>query len=48
MQIIGTALVDGDITGFENVTITDTAGDNTDGYDAPADKSPFKIYVDAS
>ena len=25
----GTALVDGDITGFENVTITDTAGDNT-------------------
>jgi len=29
MQKNGTATVDGDITGFENVTITDTAGDNT-------------------
>ncbi len=35
-------------TAYAPVEVINTAGDNRDGYDSPADKSPFKIYVDAS
>ena len=48
MQKNGTALVDGDITGFENVTITDTAGDNTGDVTLTMQSYATAATIDAS
>jgi len=44
----GTATIDSDITGFENITITDTAGNNTGGVTVNATSYATAVTVDAT
>ena len=44
----GTATIDSDITGFESITITDTAGNNTGGVTVNASSYATALTVDAT